>query len=149
MSITYLDAEDEIFGICNTSWIQGCTEQALAYRPQLTFPGTIAAPPSPKEVYAECSYSVVTEHQLTLSSVGGAKLYETVGLFALQVYSPKTDATALRTAKIIAGFVRDAFCRSSPSGEVWFRDQRLTVVSGNEIKNQVNVVVVCSYKTQK
>lgn len=147
MSIDYISAEDELFGICNTAFLAAAQVQGLAYSPQLNFPGLITDPPNVTQIYGACSFSVVVEHQSSLACSGGTKQYETVGLLVLQVFSPKSDQTALRIAKMIASSVRDAYCRPSPSGEVWFRDQKVSPVSGSETKNQVNVVITCTYNT--
>ena len=149
MSIEYIAAEDEMFGIVNGAWIAAYEAQNLDYVPQLFFPGQLELPPQTKQIYARCSFSVVTDKQIGLANAGGLSLYETVGLLAVQVYAPKTVVSSFRSAKQIASLVRDAFCKSSVSGELWFRDQKLTPTSGNETMNQVNVVVTCTFKTTK
>ena len=149
MSIRYLAAEDEVFGVVNAAFVGALAALGLAYVPAINFPGQLVAPPNVNQIYAECSFSVVTEHQASLSRVAGVSIYETVALLAVQIYSPKTDASALRIAKIIAMAVRDAFRLPSPSGEVWFKDQKLSPVAGSDTKNQINVVVTCTYKTKK
>lgn len=149
MSITYIEAQDEIFGIANRAWTAAMVGLELTYPPRLYFPDHVVAPPDVDELYGECSFVVVTANQATLNSYRGVSLYEEVGLFALQIYAPKKKASAFRKAQLIGSAVRDAFCKASPSGEVWFRAQRVSPVTGNETKNQINVVVTCIYRTSK
>jgi hypothetical protein len=147
MSVDFLAGKDDIFGIANAAFVSAAAAAGLAYTAQINFPDVLALPPNVDQIYAECSFVVVTEKQIALSRIGGKKGYQTVGLFAMQVFSPKTDASALRVAQTIASAVRDAFCQPPIPTEVWFRDQRLTPVSGSDTKNQTNVVVTCTYKT--
>jgi hypothetical protein len=149
MSMTYLQGKDEIFGVANTAFGVAAIAQALAYTPKLIFPGMLSVPPDIQQIYGECSFSVVTEHQVSLSNVNGVKIYETVALFAMRLFSPKQDAAAFRIAETIGTAVKNAFRLPSPSGEIWFRNQRLSQVNGTETKNQINVVVTCTYKTQQ
>jgi hypothetical protein len=149
VSITYLQAQDEIYGMANVAWKAASIAAGLSYTPKLCFPDKVVPPPDVEQIYAEASFVVVTADQATLSRYQGASTYEETGLFALQVYSPKKGAASLRVAQTIAAAVRDAFCKPSTSGEIWFRKQKVTPVSGNETKNQVNVVVTCTYRTTK
>lgn len=149
MSITDIQAEDEIFGIINTAWTAGLSAVTLPYIPKIYFPDKIVPVPPVDEIFAECNLAIVIANQASLARYQGKSTYETVGLAAIQIYSPKQSASALRTAKIIGGAIKDAFCAPSPSGEIWFRGQRLTPVAGNSTRNQVNVVVTCTYKTIK
>jgi hypothetical protein len=141
--IEYVAAEDEIFGVANVAW--------LAAAPGLTivFPGVLKVEPPIDQIYAECSFVVVKESQASLAKVNGLSIYEATGLLAVQVYAPKADPSSMRTAKLIASAVRDAFRKPSPSGEIWFRDQKVSPVNGNTTKNQVNVVVTCTYRMLK
>jgi hypothetical protein len=147
--IEYIAAEDEIFGVANVAWTEAVVAQSLAYTPQLVFPGSIKAEPPVDQIWAECGFVVVKESQASLTNVDGVSMYESIGLFSMQIYSGKADSAALRIAKQMGEAVRDAFRRLSPSGEVWFRDQRLTPVTGNTTQNQINVVVTCTYQTLK
>ena len=149
MSITYLQAKDEIFGVCNVAFLAAVAASSLLYTPQLVFPSSVVVPPDPTQIDAECHFIVVLERQACMTSVGGVKLYESVGLFSLKVFSPKLDPASLLIAETIASSVRDAFRAQSPSGEIWFKDQRCSVVAGTDTRNQVNVVVTCTYKTAK
>jgi hypothetical protein len=153
VSITTLQAQDEIYGMANVAWIAAATAAeaavGLSYTPKLCFPDKIVALPPVDQLYAEASFVVVTEEQASLSRYQGESSYEAIGLFALQVYSPKKGAANLRVAQTIAVAVRDAFCKPSTSGKIWFRKQKATPVGGNETKNQVNVVVTCTYRTTK
>ena len=150
MSFTYLEAEDELFGIANTAWLAavGTADVDFAVPPTMVFPGMLFVP-VPNLIYAECSFQVVLERQSAVGQSNGLKLYETTGLLVIQVKSPKSDVSALRTAKSLACAVKDAFCQPSPSWEIWFRNQKLTQVSGNETRNQVNVVITCVYTQVK
>lgn len=147
MSIAYLNAEDEIFGVVSAAWLAAIV--GISYAPTLFFPGAIDPARPVDEIYAECSLVVVKEAQTVLANQDDKSIYESTALFAVQVYSPKSDPAALRTAKVIGSALLDAFCKPSPSGEIWFRDQRLTPVSGNTTKNQLNVVITCVYRTIK
>jgi hypothetical protein len=149
VSITYLQAEDEIYGIANRAWVSSIDGSGLHYQPKLYFPDSPVPPADVDEIYARCSFSVVTAEQASLSRYQGVSTYEEDGLFAMQIYAPKKKASALRTAKQMADVVRNAFCTPSTSGEVWFRGQRVSPVAGNETKNQVNVVITCTYRTTK
>jgi hypothetical protein len=147
--MNYLDAKDEIFGIANAAWTVALETLLLDYEPQCYFQGIQNATPNAEQIYAELSYVVVKEQQSSLANVNGTKLYESIGLFAMQVYAPKTDVSAFRQAETIASAVRDAFRQPSPSGEIWFTNQRATPVTGNAVRNQINVVVNCTYQTAK
>lgn len=149
MSITTIQAEDEIYGIAKRAWVSSIAGKGLAYTPKLYFPDKVVPSPDVDEIYAQCSFSVVIAEQASLSNYQGESTYEEDGLFVLQVYAPKKKATALRIAQEMAVVVRDSFCKQSPSGEVWFRGQKVTAVAGNAIKNQVNVVITCTYRTTK
>jgi hypothetical protein len=141
--IEYVAAEDEIFGVLNVAWL------AAANGATLVFPGLLQVEPPIDEIYAECSFAIVKESQASLAQQNGKSIYETTGLLAVQVYAPKADSSSMRTAKEIASAVRDAFRKPSPSGEIWFRDQKVSPVGGNTTKNQINVVVTCTYRTLK
>lgn len=147
MSITYLGAQDEVFGVMNAAWLAAVEAADLSYMPIISFPGALVVTPDPATIYAECHFSVVAEKQVGLSQQGGVKLYQSTALLIAQVYAPKTDASALRTIQTIGSALRDAFRQLSPSGEVWFSNQRFTPVSGNDTRHQVNTVVTCVYKT--
>lgn len=149
MITQYIDAEDEIFGVANTAWKLAIAESGLDYNPKIFFPGQIKPTPDVTQIYADCSFSVVTDGQVGLNNYQGLSLYETVGLMLIQIFSPKLDPVAQRMTKMVADKVRNAFCKPSPSMEIWFRQQKLAPVSGNPTKNQVNVVVTCSFRTAK
>lgn len=148
VSIDYIAAKDEVFGIVSDTFAAVAPE-SFDPVPALYFPGTLVAPPDPNVSYAICGFSVVTEKQSALASLLGVSIYETVALMSFQFYTPRTDVAALRKAETVGSAIKDAFRKASPSGEIWFRDQKLANVAGNETRNQVNVTAVCTYKTEK
>src|SRR3954447_7433869 len=107
MSITYLAAKDEHFTIANTAWLASASAQGLPYTPQLYFPGGLPLPPNIVQIFAVCSFVVVTEHQNAVGRNENKAQYESIGLLAVQVFSPKVDPTALRIAETLASAVRD------------------------------------------
>lgn len=149
MSITYLEAEDEVFGVFNVAWNEAVTAAGLSYVPQVVFPDIAVGAPDASQVYVEVYFQVVTENQTAMAQQNGQNVYQSTALFNAQIFAPKQDPTALRIIKIIGEALKDAFRVPSPSGEVWFRNQRLSQVAGNATRNQVNVVTNCVYKTIK
>jgi hypothetical protein len=149
MSIDYITAKDEIFGIANVAFITATQAASLTYQPIICFPGLLVQPPNVAQIYAECDFVVVTEEQSAFANVNGQRLYESVALFTMRLYAPKIDSASLRTAEAMAVLIKDAFRLPSPSGEIWFKRQRSSVVAGIDTKNQVNLVVTSTYKTEK
>jgi len=149
MSIAYIAAQDEIFGIANAAWIAAAEAQTLGYTPLIFFPDDEQPEPPVDQIYSEVNYANVKSPQASLGSSNGQSIYEDTALLTLKVYCPKSDKTAYRSATIIADAVRNAFRKQSPSGEVWFRNQRLAPVDGNPTQGQVNVVITCVYSTIK
>jgi hypothetical protein len=147
MSIEYIDAEDELFGMVNQAFALAIT--GITPAPSLFFPSDLNVPPSPNDIYATCSFVIVTDGQSGIGAPGGKSLYEAVGLLTVQIYAPKQVASAFRTAQEMADMIRNVFRGHSTSGEIWFRNPRVTPVGGNTTMNQVNVVVTCTYKTEK
>jgi hypothetical protein len=147
MSIEYIDAQDELFGMTKQAFDIAITGVDPA--PSLFFPGDLISPPPVNEIYATCSFVVVTDGQSGIGAPGGVSLYEAVGLLTVQIYAPKQSASSFRTAQEMADAIRNVFRGHSTSGEIWFRNPRVTPVGGNTTMNQVNVVVTCTYKTEK
>jgi len=147
VSITYLEAQDELYGMVNAAMAAAAPTVGLTYTPALYFPDTEVVPPNIDVLYAEASFVVVTAEQASLGSIRGVSMYEETGLLAVQVYSPKANPENLRIAQQIGEAIRTVFRGRSTSGAIWFRRQKLTPVAGNTTKNQVNVVATCIYKT--
>lgn len=148
MSIPYLDAKDEVYGMVNTAFTDAAS--GITPSPRLSFAGAgIAPPPNVDAIQADCSFVVVTSSQASLSNNQGKSLFQDVAMLTLQIYAPKKAVGAFRSAEQLGEAVRTRFCKPGVSGEVWFRDQRLSPVAGNETRDQVNVIVICTYKTLK
>lgn len=149
MSIDLISAEDEVYGIVNSAWLSSIADLSLPYSPVLSFPGQLQSAPNVDQIYAEVSMSVVKAQQDSISRYQGMSMYEYIALLAVQVYSPKNDASSLRIAKQIAVQIGNAFCKPSPSGEIWFTNQKVAAVAGNVTRDQVNVVVTCTFRETK
>jgi hypothetical protein len=149
MSIEYITAQDEIFGVANAAWIAAAEAQSLTYTPAMFFPGDEQLEPPVDQIYSEVNYANVKSSQASLSNWNSISVYEDLALFTLKVYCPKSAVTAYRTATVLADAVRNAFRKKSPSGEIWFRNQRVAPADGNATQGQINVVVTCVFRTLK
>jgi len=145
--ITDIQAEDEVFGIANSAWLAAIVGIDLTYVPAIYFPDAIVSTPDPTQIYAECDLKIVLSKQASLCRYQGQSFSDNIGLLSIQIYSPKQSGSSLRVAKIIGATIKNAFCKPSPSGYIWFQGQRITPVAGNATRNQVNVVVTCTYRT--
>lgn len=150
MTAAYNEARDQIFALFKTAW--DANTAALtpgAYVPEVRWQGKEVGtkPPSDKH-WARISTQSVLETQATLSDCveePGKSRYESSGLVFVQVFSPKSQATAYEVGQQLAIVARNAFRGKKTSGQVWFRNVRINNLDPENLFYRFNVVAEYEY----
>ena len=149
MIASYQDAEDELFTAANAAYQSAIVGVSPAPYAELVTEDEVVDLDDIETIYGRIQFVVVNEQQSSFVGSQAKALYETVGLLTVQLYGPKSDVTVLRSLKRIAEVIKNQFCNAAVPGDIWFTRQRSTPVNGNEVKNQVNVVITCTYTISK
>jgi len=147
MSMTYIEAVDELFGML-LDVVHTESAAIIGYEPEIRWPGEAAGIKPPKERYwSRASEQIVTDGQVSLANAQGIKVYEATGLCYLQIFCPRNLDGSLDKGRLFAQAVRNKFRRGSPSGEIWFRNQRIVKQPETAEAYPLNVVIEFSFKT--
>lgn len=147
MTVRYDEARDEMFALFKAAWDANATA-LVGYIPEVRWQGReIATPnagkPDNSKFWARVSIQSVLEQQATLSNCvvePGKKKYESSGLIFVQLFGPKSRATAYDDLQKLAIVARDAYRSKVTPGQVWFRNVRINTLQPEELFYRLNVV---------
>lgn len=141
---TYSGAIDELFGIVNSIWPQ--LTGIAGYAPEIRWAGEVRpGKPDASKFWARVSASIVTDKLSTLSNVVGSKLFHATGLLYVQLFCPRNEVNPTVKGRSMAEIIRAQFRAASPSGNIWFRDQKIVELPSTEENYPINVVVTFEY----
>jgi hypothetical protein len=136
MPIDPQSAIDEIYGVVKDV-VDNESAAIVGYVPEVRWPGNPEnVKPDPTKVWLRVSIKTVTDAQSSLASGDdGSKRYTNVSLLFVQVFAPRSlfamqaNATPVNLQSVgreLAYAIRDRFRRNdaSPSGAIWYRDQK-------------------------
>jgi hypothetical protein len=147
MSLLYSDALDELFGMVEAVFVDP-TIMALVGTLDVRWQGVgTSAVPDRSKMWARVSTQTVTDNQVSLAANANKNLYEATGLLYVQLFCPRNLAASMENGRAVALAMRDAFRKQSPSGQIWFRNQKILELAETVDFYPINVVVQYSYKT--
>jgi hypothetical protein len=144
MPSTYSAAADEVQSIVKSVWDTLSAAFTLGYTPEIRWPGVENANKLDRAQFsARVSIQNVVGEQIAF----GSKKFRDVNLLYVQVFCPRNVANSLVTGRQIAELIRTAFCQASPSGNLWFRDQKIRELAPEADFYPINVVATFEYET--
>lgn len=148
MSLTDLQASDEINALVSTAW-DGATA-LVGPNNELRYKGK-SERTNPPSYWGRVSQQIVAQPTASMAdenTFGSArKRYETFGLVFVQVFAAKSDANAHRKGFQLSELVRDAFRRAGQSGSVWYENARINPLTDDGSNYRWNVVAEFRYDT--
>lgn len=143
MTLEYDAARDEMFALFNAAW-QANSAAVVGYVPEVRWQGReTTEKPDRSKFWARVSLQSVGEGQATLSNCviePGKKKYESFGLIFVQLFGPKSRATAYDDLQKLAMLARDAYRGKTTPGNVWFRNVRINTLQPEELFYRLNVI---------
>jgi hypothetical protein len=158
MPITQDSATDEIYGIVK-SVVDSASAAIVGYVPEIRWPGEAEpSKPDPTKFWLRVSTKTVVDSQSSLTDGNGTgtKRYTNVSLLFVQVFAPRSmfATTGQPANKSILGeqlaiAIRDKFREpnASPSGAIWFRDQKVVALQAEPDYYPFNVQVTFQFDT--
>jgi hypothetical protein len=144
----YSGARDEVFGIVTTLWASPALASVFGYVPELRYDGAEeAGTPDKSKTWARVSAQIVKDGQASLSGGDGTKKYRGIGLAYVQVFGSRIETNSKVNAIALAGLIQAQFRKPSPSGDLWFRDQKIVELPVTDSSYPVNVVVTFEYES--
>jgi hypothetical protein len=143
----YAAAIKELFSIVNSVWVSQVTP-LLAYQPQLRWQGVSEPTNAPTNQYwARVSTQNVSDTQATLSDYQGRRRYTSVGLLYVQLFCPKANgaSNSVDLGRTMADLLRNAFRRPSPSGTIFFTNQRIVELAPTPDTYPINIIIRYQY----
>lgn len=146
MSLTPIEARDEMLALFKTIWDEGSdevdTSELSIHWPDLPFDV-----PDENEAWLRVTLRTATGEQATLSGSEGLKRFNRQGVIIVQVFTPVGDGMKLsyKLVKIVMGAFEG---KATPNG-VWFRNVRFNEVGIDGGWNQVNVLTDFNYDEVK
>lgn len=147
--MTYQDAKDELFGIVRSVLISTAITTLFGYEIDTRYSGVPGEKPDQSRLWARVSAQLVTDGQTALANNNGVKLYEAVGLLYVQLFAPRNIPGGEDKAEQLAEAIRSEFRKASPSGLIWFRNQKIVDLPETLESYPKNVVTTFSYKTSQ
>lgn len=148
MTLTYDEAIDEIYGLLYAAW-QSSTASIAGYVPAIRWAGKEEPEkPDGSLFWARCSASNVVEPQTSLSNCveqPGNSRYTPVGVVIVQLFCPKSDATAMEKGRLLAQVARNAFRGKTTPGKVWFRNARIHEIEPEDLFYRLNIIAEYEY----
>jgi hypothetical protein len=144
MPIAYDDAISEIYGMVNLAVPD--MQTILGYFPDVRWPGA----PKPARtrmdrVWLRVSTQTVRDAQASLSDIGGIRRYHCVGLLFVEFYGSRVEVDSDGKVIKCCRFMRSNFRRESPSGSIWFRDQKIVPLPFSDENHPYNVVATFEF----
>jgi len=147
MPIQYTAAIDELLGMIKTAWDAGALSIA-GYEPEIRWPGNpIGTKPDMTKYWGRPSTQIVLDGQSSLANDQGLRRYQAQGLLYFQLFCPRNVADSLENGRLLAEVIRTAFREGSPSGDLWFRNQKIVELPETDESYPINVVVEFLYDT--
>lgn len=144
--MNYGKAIDEMFSLFLEAWKAGAPEVlGLEEAPEIVWPGQDGKLPDMTKYWCRVSQQTVLEEQTALADNEGKKRYTTSGLIFVQLFCPKSDASAMAKGKKLAPVARNAFRGKTTSGKVWFRRARIQELTPEDNAYRFNVVAEYEY----
>lgn len=148
MPTTYIAAKDELFGIVKAVFDDAKWVALLGYVIDVRWPEVArASKPDFTKQWARVSAQSVSDGQATLSNVQNTKVFEAVGLLYVQLFCPRNMPASQENGLLIASDLQAAFRKQSPTGELWFRNQKISELPPTEDSYPINVQTDFQYRT--
>lgn len=148
MSLSYLDAKDQLFTRAKNVLGGSDTNTLLGYVPDVRWQGVpTATVPDKSKLWARVSSQVVTDGQAALANANGKRLFEAAGLLYIQLFCPKGEAGIPAKGLLLAIALQAQYRQQSSSAELWFRNQRILELPETADSYPINVVTEFRYKT--
>jgi hypothetical protein len=124
MSMTYAEARDAMFTVVKDTW-EANASTIFGSAGELWFQNVEKrTPPDQGTPWCHAEQMITTTRQLGLRN-GGLQLYTTVGMLAVDIYSPRVTANAASAALAMADKMRRAF-EGTRLTSAWFRNVTAT-----------------------
>lgn len=128
MTVDYSAARDEMFALFKTAW-DASSSTVAGYVPEVRYQGReLPTKPSATKHWCRISTQNVIDRQITLSDCveeSGKKRYESAGLVFVQLFAPKSVATADEQGRKLAEVAKKAFRGKTTPGAIWFKNVRI------------------------
>lgn len=156
MPVTLDNALDEMYGMIKTV-VDAESAAIVGYVPEIRWPGAAkASKPDNTKIWLRVTNKIVVDEQRSLADGNGTgtKRYTAIGFLIVQIFAPRTKFAAVGTSSnmLIVGkslgiAIRDKFRHPSPSGAIWFRDQKVDELSETPEYYPHNVTVTFQFDT--
>lgn len=146
MPTTLISAVDELFSIVKT--VVDASGSYIGYVPEIRWPGAPVGPkPAKEKLWLRVSKRTITDGQSSLAGASNSRFFEEIGLVFVQLFCPRNVAASLDNGRMLAVAIQLAFRDHSPSGEIWFRGQRIVELPEEAEFYPINVIVQYTFKT--
>jgi len=121
MSLTAVEARDNIFHLVHATWIEN-DDAILGGSRQLQFEGVeLRDPPSQNEAWGYVSMLITDTRQSGLCG-NESRLYETSGVITVDVYVPRSEISAAEKALSMGHTLRREIEKPQPAySGIWYR----------------------------
>lgn len=150
MSVTDLQARDEINTMLDAAWVAGGATAVGEAVIDLRWKGR-KIKDEPQGFWAHVSHNIVTQRQVSMADErtfgANQKRYETAGFTTVQVFAPMDRRNGSEKGFKLASMLRDAFRAAGRSGNVWFENMRINDLPDDGTSHRWNVISEFKYDT--